>query len=180
MHVVRVVDYDPGWPRRAAAAAAALRAAAPGLFVALEHIGSTAVPGLAAKPVIDLMAAVPALADVGPHEPALAALGFRPHDNGMTDRLLYVRAEVGLRSHILHVVTQDSWLTRNQRILRDYLRAHPEEAARYAALKRALVAAGTPDRDYSRTKTALVQELTDRARAERGLPPEPVWEKGAK
>ncbi|WP_260327330.1 GrpB family protein [Streptomyces sp. TLI_185] len=56
------------------------------------------------------------------------------------------------------------------------MRAHPEEAARYAGLKRALVAAGTPARDYSRAKTALVQELTDRARAERGLPPEPGWE----
>ncbi|MGW2565684.1 GrpB family protein [Streptomyces sp. NPDC001537] len=175
-----MVDYDPDWPRKASTAADALRKAAPGLFVALEHIGSTAVPGLAAKPVIDLMAAVPALADVGPHEPALAALGFLPHDNGMTDRLLYVRAEAGVRSHILHVVTRDSWPTRNQRLLRDYLRAHPEEAARYAALKRSLVAAGTPARDYSRAKTALVQELTDRARAERGLPPEPVWEKRPK
>ena len=55
-----------------------------------------------------------------------------------------------------------------------------DEAARYAGLKRALVAAGTPARDYSRAKTALVQELTDRARAERGLPPEPMWEKGPK
>lgn len=180
VQAVRVVDYDPDWPRKASDAADALRTAAPGLFVALEHIGSTAVPGLAAKPVIDLMAAVPALADVGPHEPALAALGFLPHDNGMTDRLLYVRADAGVRSHILHVVTRDSWPTRNQRILRDHLRAHPEEAARYAALKRALAAAGTPARDYSRAKTALVQELTDRARAERGLPPEPVWEKEPK
>ncbi|MGW3029965.1 GrpB family protein [Streptomyces sp. NPDC001178] len=180
MAAVRVVDYDPDWPRQASAAMDALRAAAPGLFVALEHIGSTAVPGLAAKPVIDLMAAVPALADVLPYEPALAALGFLPHDNGMTDRLLYVRTEAGVRSHILHVVTRNSWPTRNQRILRDYLRAHPEEAARYAGLKRSLVAAGTPARDYARAKTALVQELTDRARAERGLPPEPVWEKGPK
>ncbi|MGW2716038.1 GrpB family protein [Streptomyces sp. NPDC001492] len=189
---MRVVDYDPDWPRKASAAMDALRAAAPGLFVALEHIGSTAVPGLAAKPVIEHggpparaksrvgEAAVPALADVRPHEPALATLRFLPHDNGMTDRLLYVRSEAGVRSHILHVVTRDSWPTRNQRILRDYLRAHPEEAARYAGLKRSLVAAGTPARDYARAKTALVQELTDRARAERGLPPRPVWEKGPK
>ena len=179
--MVRVVDYDPDWPRRASAAADALRAAAPGLFVDLEHIGSTAVPGLAGKPVIDLMAAVRDLADAHPHEPALTRLGFRPHDNGMTDRLLYVRiAADGIRSHILHVVTQDSWPIRNQRILRDYLRAHPEEAARYAELKRALMAAGTSARDYSCAKTALVQELTDRARVERGLLPEPVWEKGPK
>ncbi|MCD9876837.1 GrpB family protein [Streptomyces guryensis] len=98
----------------------------------------------------------------------------------MTDRLLYVRADAGVRSHILHVVTEDGRPTRNQRVLRDHLRARPEEAARYAELERALVAAGTPARDHSRAKTALVQELTDRARAERGPPPAPVWEKGPK
>ncbi|WP_435846170.1 GrpB family protein [Streptomyces diacarni] len=174
---IRVADYDPSWPRQAAAAINALRAAAPGLFLELEHIGSTAVPGLAAKPVIDLMAAVHDLAHAAPAQVALADLGFRPHDNGMTDRLLYVRAREKVRSHILHVVTLESWPTRNQRILRDHLRAHPEDAARYANLKRALVDAGTPPAVYARAKTALVQELTDRARAQLGLPPVPVWEK---
>jgi GrpB-like predicted nucleotidyltransferase (UPF0157 family) len=75
------------------------------------------------------------------------------------------------------VVTLASWPTRNQRILRDYLRAHPDEAARYARLKRAIVEAGTAPGEYARAKTALVQELTDRARALLGLPSEPVWEK---
>jgi GrpB-like predicted nucleotidyltransferase (UPF0157 family) len=88
-----------------------------------------------------------------------------------------VRSENGIRSHILHVVTLASWPTRNQRILRDFLRTHPEDAARYARLKREIVAAGTRSGEYSRAKTALLQELTDRARAERGLPAVPVWEK---
>jgi GrpB-like predicted nucleotidyltransferase (UPF0157 family) len=176
-NTVWVVDYDPEWPLRAADAIDDLRGSAPGLFVELEHIGSTAVPGLAAKPVIDLMAAVHDLAEVGPHQGALAGLGFHPHDNGMSDRLLYVRADGQVRSHILHVVPLASWPTRNQRILRDYLRAHPEEAARYARLKRAIVEAGTAPGEYARAKTALVQELTDRARALLGLPSEPVWEK---
>ncbi|NLU75573.1 GrpB family protein [Streptomyces sp. HNM0575] len=71
-----------------------------------------------------------------------------------------------------------SWPTRNQRILRDYLLAHPDDAARYARLKRAIAAAGTAPGEYTQAKTALVQELTDRARAQLGLPLEPVWEKG--
>ncbi|RCG16843.1 hypothetical protein DTL70_28385 [Streptomyces diacarni] len=91
--------------------------------------------------------------------------------------LVDVRAREKVRSHILHVVTLESWPTRNQRILRDQLRAHPEDAARYANLKRAIVDAGTPPAVYARAKTALVQELTDRARAQLGLPPVPVWEK---
>jgi GrpB-like predicted nucleotidyltransferase (UPF0157 family) len=136
---LRILDYDPEWPSQAAAAIDALRAAAPGLFTAIEHIGSTAVPGLAAKPIIDLMAAVQGLDQVRQHQRALAERGFRPHDNGMVDRLLYVRADGGIRSHILHVVTLESWPVRNQRILRDYLREHPDDAARYARLKREIV-----------------------------------------
>ncbi|MFD7296418.1 GrpB family protein [Streptomyces sp. NPDC059897] len=183
---IYVVEYDPCWPQQAATAIDALRAAVPGLFVEIEHIGSTAVPGLAAKPVIDLMAAVHDLPYAALHHAALAGLGFHPHDNGMTDRLLYVRADDAdnadsagnrVRSHILHVVTLESWPTRNQRILRDHMRTHPEDAARYARLKRAIVAAGTGAGAYSRAKTTLVQELTDRARAQRGLPSVPVWEK---
>jgi GrpB-like predicted nucleotidyltransferase (UPF0157 family) len=174
---IRIADYDPRWPELAAAAIAELHVAAPGVFTAIEHIGSTAVPGLAAKPVIDLMAATTDLDHVSRREPALARVSFTPHTNGMTDRLLYVRAPGGVRTHILHVVTRASWPTRNQRIFRDYLRTHPAEAARYADLKRALVAAGVAPGDYAKAKTALIQELTDRARSERGLPPEPVWEK---
>ncbi|MGA4844336.1 GrpB family protein [Streptomyces sp. G45] len=174
---IHIADYDPSWPQQAATAIDALRAAAPGLFLEIEHIGSTAVPGLAAKPVIDLMAAVHDLAHAAPHQAALSDLGFHPHDNGMTDRLLYVRAEDRVRSHILHVVTLESWPTRNQRIFRDYLCAHPEDATRYAQLKRAIVAAGTGPAEYARAKTVLVQELTDRARSQLGLPSVPVWEK---
>jgi len=83
----------------------------------------------------------------------------------------YVRAVDGVRGHILHVVTLESWPTRNQRLFRDYLRAHPADALRYAQLKQTIVAAGTGPGEYARAKTALVQELTDRARSQLGLPP---------
>jgi GrpB-like predicted nucleotidyltransferase (UPF0157 family) len=174
---IHVVDYDPDWPRQAAAAIEALEAAVPGLFTAIEHIGSTAVPGLAAKPIIDLMAAVEDLEVARESQNDLAGIGFHPHENGMTDRLLFVRADGGARSHILHVVTAASWPSRNQRILRDHLRAHPEDAARYAALKRVIAAAGPHPGDYARAKTELIQELTDKARATLRLPSVPVWEK---
>ncbi|MDT0345539.1 GrpB family protein [Streptomyces litchfieldiae] len=174
---LEVADYDPAWPALAAAAIRELHGALPGAFPEIEHIGSTAVPGLAAKPVIDLMAAADDLAAVAARADALADLGYRRHANGMTDRLLYVRLAGRRRTHILHVVAAESWPTRNQRILRDHLRRHPRDAARYAELKRALVAAGTTPGDYARAKTALIQELTDRARARLGLPSVPVWEK---
>ncbi|SMD23834.1 GrpB family protein [Kibdelosporangium aridum] len=169
--MIEVVDYDPAWPQLAAAAIADLE----GMFVEIEHIGSTSVPGLAAKPVIDLMAAVEDLADV-PTD-SLAAVGFHQHDNGMTDRLLFIRTRDGVLTHNLHVVTLASWPTRNQRILRDYLREHPSDAARYAALKRKLVASGIHPGDYAAAKTELIQELTDKARTLLGLPLVDVWEK---
>lgn len=169
--VPTIVPYDPDWPRLASIAIAELLSVFE--FAAIEHIGSTAVPGMDAKPTIDLMAAAE-LTAAETAQPRLEALGYERHFNGMTDRLLYMRFASSVRTHILHVVSEESWPTRNQRILRDFLRSHPQEAHRYARFKYEV--AGSPD--YTRAKTALIQELTDRARAARGLPPVPVWEKG--
>ncbi|MEU1955659.1 GrpB family protein [Nocardia rhamnosiphila] len=174
---LRIDDYDPGWPAAAAQAISELRARWRNLLIEVEHIGSTAVPGLAAKPVIDLMAAAADPVEVQRREAELAPLGYRRHLNGMSDRLLYVRVRGDVRTHILHVVDTASWPHRNQRLLRDYLRTHPQDAARYGDLKRRIAAAGILPADYARAKTGLIQELTDRARAQHGLPPVPVWEK---
>jgi GrpB-like predicted nucleotidyltransferase (UPF0157 family) len=174
---IQIHEYDPAWPDLAAAAIREVQQALPGVMVEIEHIGSTAVPGLAAKPIIDLMAAVTELGIVEQREETLTGLGYRRHHNGMVDRLLYQRATHGVRSHLLHVVTLASWPTRNQRILRDHLREHPHDVERYAEMKRTIAAAGTASGEYARAKTALIQELTDQARADRGLPSVPVWEK---
>lgn len=173
---IEVADYDPAWPAKAAAAIAELTATLPGLFTAIEHIGSTSVPGLAAKPVIDLMAAVAELDPVLAREQPLIRLRYRRHDGAMAGRLFYLREENGLRAYHLHVVPDAGWITRNERLLRDHLRAHPADAARYAKLKRCLAGRGITPAEYTRAKTGLIQELTDRARAARGLPRVPVWE----
>jgi GrpB-like predicted nucleotidyltransferase (UPF0157 family) len=156
--VIEVVEYDEAWPVRAAAARAELIPL--GVFDAVEHIGSTSVPGLAAKPVIDLMAAAASLDQVAAAQDALAGLGYRFFDTGMGGRLFYYRDENGQRA----------------RLLRDHLRAYPDDARRYAELKQRLAAEHTDGTEYTRAKTELIQELTDRARADRGLPSVPVWE----
>jgi GrpB-like predicted nucleotidyltransferase (UPF0157 family) len=74
------------------------------------------------------------------------------------------------------VVPADTFGTRNEQLLRDHLRAHPEDARRYAELKQRLAAENLDGDAYTRAKTGLIQELTDRARADRGLPSVPVWE----
>jgi GrpB-like predicted nucleotidyltransferase (UPF0157 family) len=169
--LIQVSEYDPAWPELARRAIDEVSAALPGRLAAIEHIGSTSVPGLAAKPIIDLMAAAPSLDAVVEAEDALAALGFRRVDNGMPDRLFYHRD-----GYHLHVVTAASWDTRNQRLLRDHLRAHPEDRDAYGRLKRELAAAGGDGDAYTRAKTALIQRLVDAARTARGLPLADVWE----
>jgi GrpB-like predicted nucleotidyltransferase (UPF0157 family) len=171
--MIEVVEYDEIWEVKAELARVELLSLAP--VEAVEHIGSTSVPGLAAKPVIDLMAAAD-LNAVAAREHDLAELGYQRFDTGMPGRLFYVRDENGQRAYQLHVVPPESWDTRNERLLRDHLRAHPEDARRYGDLKRRLAAEHTDGDEYTRAKTGLIQELTDRARAARGLPSVPVWE----
>ena len=173
---IDVIDYDAAWPAHAADARAELQAALPGVFLAIEHCGSTSVPGLAAKPIIDLMAAADEVDLVAQRDDALSALGYHRFDTGMPGRLFYFRDRDGRHTHHLHVVPARDFATRNELLLRDYLRTHPADSARYAALKRQLASVVVDGDEYTRGKTDLVQELTDAARAERGLPSVPVWE----
>jgi GrpB-like predicted nucleotidyltransferase (UPF0157 family) len=167
---VTISEPDPRWADLGRQACVVL---AP-LFLAIEHVGSTAVPGLPAKPVIDLMASVHGLGEV--NDGALETLGYRRTPAGMPDRLFYRREDYDSTAYHLHVVTAASWPTRNERLLRDHLLAHPADRDRYAARKRELMAEFGPGVAYTRGKTRLIQELTDAARAERGLPSVPVWE----
>jgi GrpB-like predicted nucleotidyltransferase (UPF0157 family) len=174
---IAVLDWDPGWPAIAATLRAELRSTLPaGAWQQLEHIGSTSVPGLAAKPVIDLMGSVVDLdrfgALAGQH---LHALGYLLTDTGMTDRLFYRRAPGRTLMVHLHVVPGRAWSNQNERILRDFLLAHSDAARRYGDLKRRLAANINDPLEYTRAKTALIQELVDQARAELGLLPVDVW-----
>ena len=172
---IEIHDYDPGWPAAAQAAMDELSAALGRRMLRIEHIGSTAVPGLAAKPVIDLMAATTDLESVASAEPVLTGLGYRLIETGMRERLFYRREGVPVAYH-LHVVTDSSWADRLERLLRDHLLEHPADRADYERLKRALAGAGHGGDEYTRAKTALIQRMVDDARTRRGLPLVPVWE----
>ncbi|GGQ77798.1 GrpB family protein [Couchioplanes azureus] len=166
-----IADPDPRWAELGRQACVAL---AP-LFTAIEHIGGTAVPGLPATPVIDLIAAADDLDEV--NDDALETFGYRIHPTGPPGRLLYRREDYDSTAYHLHIVTTDTWDTRNERLLRDHLLADPQARARYAAARRQLLERFGPGEAYTRGKTALIRELTDAARAGRGLPPVPVWDK---
>jgi GrpB-like predicted nucleotidyltransferase (UPF0157 family) len=166
-----VVPYDPAWPGYAERAITEVRTVLGDLIVAIEHIGSTAVPGLAAKPVIDLMAAAPSVTAVA--TAPLATIGFVRSEPTMPERLFYRREGDPVAYH-LHIVSAASWDTRNQRILRDHLREHEADRAAYARLK--LDLATEEGEAYTRAKTTLIQRMVDTARTTRGLPRVNVWE----
>ncbi|MEV0715686.1 GrpB family protein [Asanoa sp. NPDC050611] len=170
-----VLPYDPAWPSHAERAITSVSSALGDLIVAIEHIGSTAVPGLAAKPVIDLMAAAPSVAAVAVSSASLATIGFVRSEPTMPERLFYRREGEPVAYH-LHIVSATSWETRNQRILRDHLRGNAADREAYGRLKQDLAAGGGDGEAYTRAKTALIQRMVDTARTARGLPLVDVWE----
>ena len=175
---IQIVAYDPNWPQRYLAERALVLQAIDPPFLAIEHVGSTAVPGLPAKPIVDMMAAVAVIGDGVAAIEALTTLGYQLIETGMPDRL-FLRKHDRARacSFHLHIVDYASWPERNERLLRDYLRAHPEAARAYGALKQQLAVAHAHNSlAYTKAKTAFIQSIVDRARDERGLPRVNVWE----
>jgi GrpB-like predicted nucleotidyltransferase (UPF0157 family) len=167
---VEVVAYDPAWPALAQAEIARLRAALDENVLAIHHFGSTAVPGLSAKPIIDLLPEVADLARVDGYNPILIALGYTPlGEYGLPGRRFFPRivdAETGARSHHVHFYQADNPEVHRHLVVRDYLTANPAAAADYARLKLALAAQFPWDIDgYVVGKDAFVKDLEQRALA---------------
>jgi GrpB-like predicted nucleotidyltransferase (UPF0157 family) len=166
---VVIVEYDLRWPALFDEEAARIRAAVSGdLIERIEHIGSTAVPGLPAKPIIDILIGVESVDEAREQAvPVLESLGYSFWaDNPHKDVLFLVKGlpPNGPRTHHIRVVALDapSWDTL---LFRDYLRAHPDESARYAQLKRDLAARFQTDREaYTEAKTDYVKAVTERAK----------------
>ena len=144
---IRIVDHDPAWPRRAEAELRRIADTLGEVAVRLEHVGSTAVPGLAAKPILDLQVSVVAMAPQERYVEPLERLGylFVPLAES-PDYHFFALPRERPRTHHLHVCAAGSANERRHLAVRDFLRAHPEEAARYAALKRAVAARHPEDR----------------------------------
>jgi GrpB-like predicted nucleotidyltransferase (UPF0157 family) len=161
---LEVVAYDPAWPRLYEEEAARVDAALGEDVVAIEHMGSTAVPGLAAKPVIDVSVGLRRL-ELSPNQiAAVEALGYEYlGENGLPGRLFFRRSEGGRRTHHLHVVEMDGKHWHRHRAFRDYLRSHPNEAGRYAAEKLRLAAEASTHGDYWERKQPYIDALFERA-----------------
>ncbi len=158
---VRLVPYDPGWPRRFQELSAAVRDALGDTALDVEHIGSTSVPGLAAKDVVDINLTVtdPGVEDT--YVPALERLGYvltvrQPswHEHRCL-RLAEPRVN-------LHVFGPDSPEAIRNRMFRDWLRTHPEDRVRYEEAKFAAIPGGGHVMDYNARKQDVIRDIYDR------------------
>jgi len=165
-----VVACDPGWPGSFRELRDRVDAALAEVAHVTEHVGSTAVPGLDAKPVIDLDVVVPGDAAVGPAIGALAAAGWRHQgDLGIAGREAFWPPADAVYHH-LYVVVAGSQPHRDHVDLRDFLRAHPGQAARYGELKRRLAGLLAADRvAYSDGKAEMIAGFLRQARCRTGL-----------
>ena len=165
---VRVVAYDERWPAlfHAESARIAHAITAAGLpWLVIEHVGSTAVPGLAAKPILDLAAGYATGLRPAPYIPVLEALGYRYRgESGLPGREFFRLGE--LRSHHFHLVELDGTHWKRYLSFRDALRADLALRDAYAALKQALAERFPRDREaYIEGKTAFVERVLGESRA---------------
>jgi len=162
---ITVVEYDPAWPTVFEAQAGRIRDALGDRVLDLEHVGSTSVPGLAAKPVIDIDLTVVDSSNEAAYVPALEAAGFvlrireaKWHEHRCLEM-------VDPRTN-LHVWCPDSPEAIRHRMFRDWLRTHPDDLALYAATKRASAAesnsAGEAVMGYNRRKQPVIRDILDR------------------
>lgn len=157
-----LVDYDDGWPARFEVLACEVRRALGQRARSVEHIGSTAVPGLAAKPIIDMLLTVENIADESAYLPFLESAGFLLRVREPEHRMLRT-AERGVH---LHVYEPDRPEVRDYLDLRDWLREDAGDRSLYAATKRRLARQQWGDMNhYADAKTDVVLRILTRARA---------------
>ena len=162
---VEVVDYDERWPLDFQAESAGILPAVGPAAVALEHIGSTSVPGLAAKPIIDLLLGVRRLEDIDPYAGALRALGYEREvaaERMILGRRFFYKGPPHAETHHLHISEVGTRYWVEPLAFRDWLRAHPEDREEYARLKREL-ATSLPRTKYTWAKAPFVEAIVARA-----------------
>jgi GrpB-like predicted nucleotidyltransferase (UPF0157 family) len=169
---IEIVDYDPNWPRLFEDERGRLARILPAdQVLAIEHAGSTAIPGLAAKPIVDVFIAVPSV-DVARTtlvEP-ITTLGYVYwEENPDQDRMFFVKGMPPYgerRTHHVHIFEPASEFWRRALAFRDYLREHGDEAERYQQLKHSLAVQYRSDREaYSRAKDKYVKAVVQKANA---------------
>ena len=162
---VLIVDYDPEWPHQFDAEAAKIRAALGERALLLEHVGSTSVPGLAAKPILDIVLVVGDTRDEAAYVPPLEAVGYvlRNREPTWYEHRVLKGVDPAVNLHVFPAGCEE---TERMLLMRDWLRAHQDDRELYERTKRALARRTWKyTQNYADAKTTVVQEILARARA---------------
>lgn len=165
MRTIEVVDYRPEWEKMFQEEAKKIQKILEKNCIAIYHIGSTSVKGLAAKPIIDIMPVVRDISLVDAHDPEFRALGYDCRGEfGIPGRRFYAKGG-DERTHHIHIFEKSNAAAVNRHLaVRDYLRSHPDTAREYAELKKQLAARYPHDNDgYCDGKEAYMKELEQKA-----------------
>src|SRR6267378_883863 len=167
---VEIVAYDPHWPETFEREKARVWEALAPYVLAIEHIGSTSVPGLASKPIVDLLAGVYRFDDFPRCIPRAEALGYSYYpefEEVLPEGRLFVhrRADAPRGSEPSHLLVAEVGTPFWERhlLFRDWLRLHPEDRERYASLKRELARKHGTDREaYTEAKTEFIRSIEEK------------------
>jgi GrpB-like predicted nucleotidyltransferase (UPF0157 family) len=160
-----LVEYDSRWPQLFAREASRIRAALASLAIRVEHVGSTSVPGLAAKPIIDIVLVVPDSAAEHAYLPPLESAGYilRAREPGWFEHRMLKGPDTDIN---LHVFSAGAAEVDRMLLFRDWLRDHESERAAYLAVKRELARRTWRHvQHYADAKTEIVRQIVDRATA---------------
>jgi GrpB-like predicted nucleotidyltransferase (UPF0157 family) len=169
---IEVVDYDPSWPRQFEEIQADVSSRLSGLVVEIHHIGSTAIPGLCAKPKIDVDIVLRSSLDIAEGIARLQASGtYTFHGDRYNDDMWVFTTGRGSHGQRLYLCAPEHQTHLRRILFRDYLRRHPEAATAYGVLKRRLALEAIDDWDYyTGSKGPFIAEIVQRAMEERGTP----------
>ncbi|MDT5155725.1 MAG: hypothetical protein QOH51_82 [Acidobacteriota bacterium] len=164
-HEIKIADYDPDWPKKFEAHARVIADALGGSALRIEHVGSTSVPGLAAKLIIDILVVVPDSADESAYLPRLEAAGYvlRVREPDWNEHRMFRTPEKDVHIHIYSAGCPEI-----QRMLafRDRLRRNNDDRRRYEQTKRELAAKEWPDMNaYADAKTEVIESIIPASQA---------------
>lgn len=162
---INLVPYNPGWPEKFEKENKLIDSSiGPFITGGIHHVGSTAIPGMSAKPIIDIMVGVESLEKSKPCIKLLEKLGYNYFPYKTDQMLWFVKPSPQKRTHQLHLIPTDSKLFKERIAFRDYLIAHNNEAKDYEKLKKEFAKKYKNDREaYTEAKTEFVNNINKKA-----------------
>ncbi len=162
---IEVVAYNPDWQTLYEDEAQKITNALEHEVSSIHHIGSTAIPGILAKPIIDIKVVVNDSARIDKFNPAMMALEYQPRgENGIPGRRFFTKDTAGNRTHHIHIYQVEHQEIARHLKFRDYLRAHPEDGLTYSQLKETLVDKFRDDPiRYTNGKDEFIEKIDKRA-----------------